>query len=62
MSIEEASAPLHKSGKRLYVDLSFALVRAPSGAILGATAVRRDVTARFEEEKALRQRLRELDR
>ena len=52
---------LHKSGKRLYVDLSFALVRGPSGTVIGATAVGRDVTTRFEEEKALRQRLRELE-
>ena len=52
---------LHKSGKRLYVDLSFSLVRGPAGAVIGAMAVGRDVTARFEEEKALRQRLRELD-
>jgi PAS domain S-box-containing protein len=50
---------LHKSGKRLYVDLSFALVRGPSGSVIGAVAVGRDATARHEQEKALRQRPRE---
>ena len=52
---------LHKSGKRLYVDLSFALVKGRSGAVIGSTAVGRDATARFEEEKAMRNRLRELE-
>jgi PAS domain S-box-containing protein len=52
---------LHKSSKRLYVDLSFAVVKAQSGAVVGATAVGRDVTSRFEEEKAMRSRLRELE-
>lgn len=46
---------LHKSGKRLYVEMSFAVVRAPSGAVAGSVAVARDATARYEEEKARRQ-------
>jgi nitrogen fixation/metabolism regulation signal transduction histidine kinase len=46
---------------RLWNPSAVALVRGPAGAVIGATAVGRDVTARFEEEKALRQRLRELD-
>lgn len=50
---------LHKSGKRLYVDLSFALIHGPSGSVIGAVAVGRDATARHEQEKALRQRPRE---
>ena len=45
---------LHKSGKRLYVEMSFAVVRAPSGAIAGSVAVARDATARYEEERARR--------
>jgi PAS domain S-box-containing protein len=46
---------LHKSGKRLYVDMSFALVRDPGGRIAGSVAIARDATARYEEEKARRQ-------
>jgi PAS domain S-box-containing protein len=43
---------LHKSGKRLYVDLSFAIVRGPAGKIVGSVAVARDATLRHDEEKA----------
>jgi PAS domain S-box-containing protein len=46
---------LHQSGKRLYVEMSFAVVRASSGAVAGSVAVARDATARYEEEKARRQ-------
>jgi PAS domain S-box-containing protein len=38
---------LHQSGMRLYVEMSFAVVRAPSGAIAGSVAVARDATARY---------------
>ncbi|GIX26618.1 PAS domain S-box protein [Pelomicrobium sp. G1] len=46
---------LHKSGKRLYVDMSFAVVRGPDGSVVGSVAIARDATARYEEEKARRQ-------
>jgi PAS domain S-box-containing protein len=39
---------LHKSGQRLYVEMSFAVVRNASGAIIGSVAVARDVTAEQE--------------
>ncbi len=46
---------LHKSGRRLYVEMTFALVRASDGgAVLGSVAVARDVTERVEREKAAR--------
>lgn len=45
---------LHKNGARLYVEMSFAVVRAPSGAVAGSVAVARDATARYEEERARR--------
>ena len=44
---------LHKSGKRLYVEMSFAVVRGPD-AVAGSVAIARDVTARYEEERARR--------
>jgi PAS domain S-box-containing protein len=43
----------HKSGARLYVEMSFAVVRA-GGATLGAVAVARDVTAEQEAKRAQR--------
>ena len=45
---------LHQSGRRLYVEMSFAVVRAPSGIVAGSVAVARDATARYHEEKARR--------
>jgi PAS domain S-box-containing protein len=43
---------LHKSGQKLYVEMSFALVVDDAGASLGSVAVARDVTERVEREKA----------
>ena len=53
---------LHKSKPKLYVDMSFAVVRNASGTIVGAVADARDVTTKFEEQKELRQRLTECQR
>jgi PAS domain S-box-containing protein len=38
---------IHKSGNRLYVDLSFSMVRDCAGVVLGALAIGRDCTARY---------------
>jgi PAS domain S-box-containing protein len=43
---------VHKDGSRLYVELSFALVRDAAGAIVGALAMARDCTERYLAEKA----------
>jgi len=44
---------LHKSGRRLYVEMSFAIVKGNSESeVLGAVAVARDVTERIERERA----------
>ncbi len=53
---------LHGSGKTIYVDLSFALVRDDSGTVQGAAAVGRDITERFLAEKAQKKRLAELSK
>jgi PAS domain S-box-containing protein len=42
---------LHKSGRRLYVEMSFAVVRAPSGLVAGSVAIARNATQRQEEER-----------
>jgi len=44
---------IHKSGRKLYVELSFALVRDDAdGAVMGAVAMARDVTERVERERS----------
>lgn len=44
---------LHKSGRKLYVEMTFAIVRERSdGEVLGSVAVARDVTERVERERA----------
>ena len=44
----------HKYGSRLYVELSFALLKDANGAVAGAFAIGRDCTARHLEEVARR--------
>ncbi len=43
---------LRKSGKKLYVEMSFAMVLDAAGSALGSVAVAREVTERVEREKA----------
>jgi PAS domain S-box-containing protein len=45
---------LHKSGNKLYVEMSFALVRDAAHAVQGSVAVARDVTQRVLRERAAR--------
>jgi PAS domain S-box-containing protein len=44
----------HKYGCRLYVDLSFGLLKEESGRVTGAFAMGRDCTSRHLEQQALR--------
>ncbi|HVO91089.1 MAG TPA: PAS domain S-box protein [Casimicrobiaceae bacterium] len=44
----------HKLGTRLYVEMTFALVRSSDGAVAGSVAVARDATQRYEDERARR--------
>ncbi len=46
--------PQHKYGSRLYVDLSFGLLKDEAGHVTGAFAIGRDATARYLEEQARR--------
>jgi PAS domain S-box-containing protein len=43
---------LHKRGGRLYIEMTFALVRGADGEVLGSVAMARDVTERVERERA----------
>ena len=44
----------HTSGARLYVEMTFAVVRSDDGIVLGAVAVARDATERYEQTQAHR--------
>lgn len=48
-------------GEQISVEFTVALLRDEAGSIRGVGAVLRDVTARWEEQRALRARLRELE-
>lgn len=48
---------LHKDGRQLSVEFTIQPFRDAAGAMLGIAAVMRDVTARFEETRALRREL-----
>jgi PAS domain S-box-containing protein len=44
---------MHRTGRKLYVEMTFALVKADAlGAARGAVAVARDVTERIEQQRA----------
>ena len=43
---------IHRDGRRLYVELSFGLLRDAAGGVAGAFAIGRDGTARHEAEAA----------
>jgi PAS domain S-box-containing protein len=43
---------LHKTGRKLYIEMTFALVRNAAGDVLGSVAMARDVTERVERERA----------
>jgi PAS domain S-box-containing protein len=45
---------LHKSGSKLYIEMTFALVRDAGGTLQGSAAMARDVTERVERERAAR--------
>ena len=43
---------MHKGGRKLYVEMTFAVVKAAEGDALGSVAMARDVTERVERERA----------
>jgi PAS domain S-box-containing protein len=50
-----------KDGTTLSIEFTIALHRDAAGGVVGASAIIRDVTARFRRDKELRARLRELE-
>ena len=45
---------LHKTGKKIYVDLSFAVLKNSKGQVAGALAIVRDATERYTAQKSLK--------
>jgi PAS domain S-box-containing protein len=52
---------LHRDGRRLSIAFTVALLRAADGSVTSIAAIVREETQRFEEERALRKRLAELE-
>ncbi|SIO26596.1 PAS domain S-box-containing protein [Bradyrhizobium erythrophlei] len=43
---------VHKSGRRIYVEMTFAIVTGDKDEVIGSVAVARDVTERIEKERS----------
>lgn len=52
---------VHKDGRKLYIDMSFNLLRDAADEVVGVLAIARDCTTRYEAERAMRTRLREFE-
>ncbi len=61
-STEMLSAPaLRKDGSRISTEFSMVMVKDSNGAMLGVAAVIRDVTTRWQKERELKERIRQLE-
>lgn len=61
-STELLSVPaLHKDGRQLSCEFSIVMIRDATNRILGFASIMRDVTTRWEKEKALRKKLADLE-
>ena len=59
---EVLSVPgIRRDGERISLDFTIVMLNGADGSIVGIAAILRDVSARFEELKGLRRRLRELE-
>jgi signal transduction histidine kinase len=52
---------VHKDGRSLSIAFTVALLHSPQDKLTGIVAVIRDDTSRFQEDRALRKRLAELE-
>jgi PAS domain S-box-containing protein len=50
-----------KDGRRISIEFNVTLVHAPTGELLGVAAILQDVTARFQQQKELKERLAALE-
>jgi len=56
-----ATPGMRKDGSRISLEFSMAIVRSEDGSVLGTGAIIRDVTARWQKEKTLKDRLKVLE-
>lgn len=56
-----AAPGIKKDGTRLSLEFSMVIVKGEEGAVLGTGAIIRDITVRFQKEKALKERLKALE-
>ena len=56
-----ATSAAHKDGDKLYVELSFAIVKCTPASVVGALGIARDVTSRYLADSLLRKRVAELE-
>lgn len=52
---------MRKDGTRISIEFTIVLLRSPSGEMLGAAAIMQDVTARWQQQKQLKERLAALE-
>jgi PAS domain S-box-containing protein len=56
-----AAPGVRKDGTQLSLEFSMVIVKGDDGTVLGTGAVVRDITARWQKEKALKERLKALE-
>jgi PAS domain S-box-containing protein len=56
-----SSPGIRKDGSRISLAFSMLIVRSEEGEILGCASILRDVTAQWQKEKDLKERIRELE-
>ena len=56
-----ATRSVHQDGDRLYVELSFAVIKNMAGTVVGALGIARDITNRYIADAPLRKRRSELE-
>lgn len=56
-----ATRAARADGETIYVELGFAIIKDDSGTVIGAMACARDITERFNRDRDMRRRLRELE-
>jgi len=57
-----ATKALRADGSEFYTEMGFALIMNDQGEVVGTVAQARDITERYEKDRAERQRLREKDK
>ena len=56
-----ATRAVRADGETIYVELSFAIVKDGNRKVIGALAMARDITVRFNRDRDMRRKLRELE-